>query len=437
MSNGNSSNPMNVKIFELNYTQIQEHLGECYDANEPLLIVGQPGIGKSMGVHSFCDRRAADDGRDLAEWNFLSSEAKEAVAENGEYSGSPVQRDVLEMKYPVKAGSDKKNREETLARRGAEAAKGKGRVLDNIYLYFDVRLTQRKPEDISGLPHLNGTSYVKWLPPLMMYVMSLRGAVGILFFDEISNVQPLMQSAAYQLVHDRCAGEIAMSPDIYVAAAGNRVGDRSNVFEMAYALKNRFVHATQMPPSIQEWVDWAMGFAVDSRVIAYLQYKASSLCDSVKDVVTKGESAFATPRSWHKVSNLLKVRENHDAARVYRIGCSAVGLGHAQEFKKFIETQLELKIEDYLNNPRLASDLRIDQIWALVSGVAEYVRGDRRLCNKAFDITRHLREDFSVCLLRLIKRIDPTNIHQSMVQYPESQRLSELAPMVVDSLGGV
>ena len=89
----------------------------------------------------------------------------------------------------------------------------------------DVRLSQMEPSDLRGIPFKNDAK-VEWAVPAMLPDVSVHGAEGILFIDEITAAPPSVSAAAYQLILDRRLGEYRVPEHWAIVAAGNRQGDR-------------------------------------------------------------------------------------------------------------------------------------------------------------------------------------------------------------------
>jgi hypothetical protein len=63
---------------------------------------------------------------------------------------------------------------------------------------------------------------------------------GVIFLDEINTAPPSTQNPALQLVLDRRIGKHELSRDWYICAAGNRAEDRAHVYPLSSALLDRF-----------------------------------------------------------------------------------------------------------------------------------------------------------------------------------------------------
>ena len=94
--------------------------------------------------------------------------------------------------------------------------------------FIDVRLAQREPVDIRGLPVPRMTRREL----IGLFRLNGLGADdddtperGIILFDEITAADSTLQVAAYEFILDRRLGQLYEVPDgWYIVAAGNRTG---------------------------------------------------------------------------------------------------------------------------------------------------------------------------------------------------------------------
>ena len=105
--------------------------------------------------------------------------------------------------------------------------------------FIDVRLAQREPVDIRGLP-VPGPDEEKWL--VASGLPRDSNSRGIILFDEITAADRSLQVAAYELILERRLGELYKVPDgWYICATGNRTEDRAVAATMSSALANRLL----------------------------------------------------------------------------------------------------------------------------------------------------------------------------------------------------
>lgn len=207
---------------------------------------------------------------------------------------------------------------------------------------IDLRLLLMEPTDIKGIPYYNPESKeMRWAKPSELpgeKDVELHDA--ILFLDEINAAPQSVQAAAYQLILNRKVGEYKLPDGVSIVAAGNRETDKAVTFRMPSALANRFVHF-EMKAHFEDWQDWAIRNKVNSDVIGYLTAHTNYLFDFDPK---KSGKAFATPRSWTSVGQLLSDQFGDHLNQVMVAG--TVGLGIAGEFMQ------HRRLKGKLPNPR-------------------------------------------------------------------------------------
>jgi MoxR-like ATPase len=92
----------------------------------------------------------------------------------------------------------------------------------------DIRLCQKQPTDIAGLPALDHErQQTIFYPPAFLAPRSDEKAV-ILFFDEISLAPDDTKSAVLGILEERRQGGVEIPDDWIIVAAGNRPEDLAN-----------------------------------------------------------------------------------------------------------------------------------------------------------------------------------------------------------------
>ena len=203
----------------------------------------------------------------------------------------------------------------------------------------DVRLLLFNPIDLRGIPTADqNKQFAIWLRPKIFDMRPDADTVNLLFLDEISAAPPSVQAAAYQITLDRVIGEHRLPDNCIVLAAGNRVTDKSVAYKMPKALANRLLHL-QIDVDFNAWKQWATAQKLDLRVVGFLSNRQDVLCtfDGGNDDV-----AYATPRSWEMVSNVLLSGSFADAKEAYPLIAGLVGIGVANEFCSWCRTHASL-----------------------------------------------------------------------------------------------
>ena len=191
---------------------------------------------------------------------------------------------------------------------------------------IDVRLSLWEPTDIKGIPYYNSNSNtMTWAPPAEL--PTDPESTAILFLDELNSAAPATQAAAFQLVLNRRVGTYILPKGVAIVAAGNREGDKGVTYRMPAPLANRFLHL-ELRTDYDDWLQWAVNNRVHEQVVGYLGFAKQDLYDFDPKSISK---AFATPRSWQFVSELLEEDDVSDNTLTDLVS-GAVGEGLAVKF---------------------------------------------------------------------------------------------------------
>ena len=195
---------------------------------------------------------------------------------------------------------------------------------------IDLRLGQMEPTDIRGIPFYNKDSgKMDWAEPVDLPTEELASQypVVVLFLDEMNSAAPSVQSAAYQLILNRRVGKYRLPDNVVMVAAGNRESDKGVTYRMPTPLANRFIHQ-EMKVDFTSWQEWAVNHKIHKDVVGYIGFAKNDLYDFDAKSASR---AFATPRSWSFVSQILDDSDNDDDTTMNLIA-GTVGEGLAVKF---------------------------------------------------------------------------------------------------------
>ena len=195
---------------------------------------------------------------------------------------------------------------------------------------IDLRMAQMEPTDIRGIPFFNkDINKMDWAPPVDLPDEELASQypVVVLFLDEMNSAPPAVQAAGYQLILNRRVGKYKLPDNVVIVAAGNRDSDKGVTYRMPMPLANRFIHL-EMRPDFTSWQTWAVNKNIHKDVVGYLSFAKNDLYDFDSKSSSR---AFATPRSWCFVSDLLN-DEDIDSDTQFNLVAGAVGEGLAVKF---------------------------------------------------------------------------------------------------------
>lgn len=196
-------------LTKIDTRQFALYLDLAYISKQPLLIYGQPGIGKSKIVDKYCQDAAKAKGKIYVDWNAVDIETKEKIlTDPGKY-----------------------------------------------FTKIDVRSSGLDPTDISGIPWSNSEKlkpYLEMKQMMWIWYMSLKDSDGVLFLDELNLGTTQTLRSFYSVVLDRVAGQTAFSKNWGIVGAGNLGGNEP----LPSALTNRFTAGSLML-DLKGWQNWA------------------------------------------------------------------------------------------------------------------------------------------------------------------------------------
>ena len=263
---------------------------------------------------------------------------------------------------------------------------------------IDFRLSQNDVGDLKGMPfHVNGRTVFappEFFPLKEADAIQLKeflglttditkgryGDKGILFLDEINRANREVQQAAFELVLDRRLNLRALPDGWRVVSAINDEDDIYTVNSLDPAFLSRFF-MVKFNPSVEEWLDWAVGNRPEEQVIDTKKAAESQrlydlsknrvhpvvvdfirrspeFLDPTKELLseasTKGVTKVHDRRAWHKFSNTInKLVADYEAGLLdqdplsnatqavnwmFTIAGGYVSTIAQAAFKKFLET---------------------------------------------------------------------------------------------------
>ena len=357
---------MNVE--RVTHNELEKMFDGYYDTKEPVFLHGNTGTGKSQSVEAFAKRMAEEQSREYVDWSKLSKpKKKEIIADPSDY-----------------------------------------------FCFVDVRMAEVEPSDLRGLPDFvtdgeEDATYVDWMPPLWVAAITTEDAAGIIFLDEANLAPQMIQSVLYKLTLDRKISQRPLAEDAYVLGAGNITGeDQGHFHDMAGPLRNRFLHLRLKKPEggpEGSWTQWATDNGIDPRIVGFIGSDVGREYLYTFTEENNDAMAFATPRSWEKVSNLISSVDDSELLQKYVGSC--VGPAVAAKFNTFLDHRNAFDVQKYLNEPSEAAeidDASFDQSHAALSALAgAYDRGEASIQDMV-DISAEIKTEFAAYLLMLCKQ---------------------------------
>ena len=246
----------------------------------------------------------------------------------------------------------------------------------------DFRLGQSDPTDLNGLPRFREDGRAEFVPfddfpldgdELPTWVdedgKTHKYAGWLLFFDELTSANKDLQAAAYKPILDRQMGKRDLHKRVRIIAAGNNMQDNAVVYEMSTAFQSRLIHL-DLGVNKGDWVNWALGAGIDSRIIGFIEFKPDMLYTFDPN---HSDHTYASPRTWEFVSKLIIYTDVSNADLPLLAG--TLGPGVAQEFITYVQVYSQLPtIEDIVAKPETATvPSEISMKYAMATFLADHM----------------------------------------------------------------
>lgn len=300
---------------------------------DSLMIWGAPGIGKSAVALQYANKMYPLRKDNLEKLAFMRSQI--------EQEEDAAQKAQLEREY-----------------RAFDA-----KLLDQDSNFIDFRLSQIDPTDLRGIPvpekvyvGMDGKQLIEsdlkeikdyiaetavvWAAPKVLKLPA--DWKGVIMFDEINSAMPIVQAASYQLILDRCVGEMKLPKTCLILAAGNRENDGGVTFTLATPLRDRMTHI-EMEPNHQDWIDdYAIGKRLNPATVAFINNTGSKYFNTLSPT-DPSHSGGTSPRSWERVSQYEDLNDGSIDKAVYRaLIAGRIGEGAATVYIEYVENVSKL-----------------------------------------------------------------------------------------------
>lgn len=259
----------------------------------------------------------------------------------------------------------------------------------------DIRLCQKMPTDIGGLPALDHeTRATVFYPPAFLTPRQDERPV-ILFFDEISLAPDDTKGAVLGILEERQQANIKIPDDWIIIAAGNRPEDMANARGLGAAANRRLLHIV-IEPQLEATISHFIKIGVIPEVLAFLKVFPQHLSGE-EAARTQKHELYPRPASWKKVSDVYEALRKADKNLRQIAVAGIIGDSVAAEFM--------LLAEEIKNMKSVAVLLEIQR--KKPNKISKYLPSTLNgLYALSFAIATSATENTAVELLELINRFD-------------------------------
>jgi len=291
-----------------------------------MLLLGPPGIGKTEVIRWLAEKEAEKLGRRFLDLGSQEAEIEEAIREPEKY-----------------------------------------------YVFLRVVTPTIFPDELTYPIKRDG--FVDLLPFKKLFLLTLPEVRGVLFLDEITNVQTEPQIAMlFSLIQEKeFSWGLKLAPGVKIIAAGNTPEWSEVVRALPKPLRARLTLIHVDPPTVDEWAEYmerVYGERWEKLTYAYLKLNTD---DFIKTPADDWEN-FPCPRNWTSLALLLQeLRETGadpelvEEAVIGRLG-KEVGVKFAAFFRENITPE---ELRQIAKNPdtffALSTSKKILIVYALSS----------------------------------------------------------------------
>jgi hypothetical protein len=171
-------------------------------------------------------------------------------------------------------------------------------------------------------------------PVIVMLDEFSKGAAPV-----INMLHPLLEA------HNPRLGDIPVHPDSIIFMTGNLATDGVGDSLKAHTL-NRISPIQIAKPSFDDWAEWAMNNDIEAEILAFgkqfPQIFASYTDASQKENPyiynpLRATTAYVSPRSLERASNIVKIRHQLDSDSVIAALSGTIGEAAARDFQAYLE----------------------------------------------------------------------------------------------------
>ena len=227
-------------------------------------------------------------------------------------------------------------------------------------------LSHQEVADLIGIPHLteeDGKPVTKWSKPIWLKRLedaAKEGKKTILFLDELNRAPTDVRQSALQLVlekqiHEHKLPKTEIDGKVYecfIVAAINPSDDGNyQVDELDPALFDRFLHY-ELTVDPDRWLEWARENGIHRVVIKYISEHKDRLHRP-----SENDKIYPTPRSWHKLSDLLFEYEETfgdegDDATLMALVSGKIGPSIAAQFVNYYKSNSVVTTDDIIKEAK-------------------------------------------------------------------------------------
>jgi ATPase family associated with various cellular activities (AAA) len=284
--------------------------------------------------------------------------------------------------------------------------------------FIDFRLTMRDPVDVGGMriPDAKTGRMKHFVPEDLPTEGSDHDDAGIILFDEINSVGPMMQAMSYGIIQERRSGQKKLKAAWCPMASGNPMSSKASGQRISTATANRF-NVQYVRQDVPGWLD-QFGYAnVHPYMVAFLKHRPElfSIMPGATAKNPDGTTALSLPadatsfpsaRSWTKAAKAI----DEDPVFRKKMFSGWVGELAAEEFEAFIRIMhAAISFDEIIANPKDARIPAQNQpaVYYAIAGMLARLC-DRKNFDRVMIYVGRMIADYQVMIVRSATARDPS-----------------------------
>lgn len=280
------------------------------------------------------------------------------------------------------------------------------------FILAEVVLTHLEPVDLTGIPRVVSDNYARYTLLDFMYVLTLKGAAGILFLDEFTaDPRNDRRSACLKLINERSAGFRELADDILVVAAGNTKTSSELAEDLDEPMRRgRALIIFISMPSVAEWAAWmdSLGKPWDRRILAFLHRYPVRFFSQKRRISDNEDPEYNnrvlnSPRGWSKLAWLLAKIGDVDEDEFAALISAVVDDATATELYSFLRTA----VPNWQELTSWPQDLPTEARYLLVVQIASTltaIKLDEEFLDKKRDIFEAMDDESIALLIHMLNK---------------------------------
>jgi MoxR-like ATPase len=283
------------------------------------------------------------------------------------------------------------------------------RIFENpsrYYVYLRIVAPHIFPEDL-GIPR-ERSQYIEFLPPKVLKVLTLPEIHGVLFIDEITNVQRDDQiSMYYSLILEKEAGfQLRLSKNVKIILAGNPPEWSEIVRPLPKPLRNRMTLIEVSAPTVDEWIKYMedkYGDNWEKLCGAYLKVYPEDMIKPPKNDFDN----FPTPRSWTQMAvKLYELKQDASEDLVEEVVIGSIGKEVGAKFLALYRTKVDVEsaLRELEANPEKFDEYSVNAKILIASALAQRPISDLKKYRRLLEHLLNKHREFLVIVIVMMSR---------------------------------